>query len=149
MVYYKAWARERVKHQLAMDYRPAHIITNNPEVFYRAANYYRVEIKHASRDYTAEEGEHFHYLVHWPKRTRESGRQEYKPTKTTFVRGARRLISPRCDHCYHKSFNTVCPVCGTYFKINWCKDNQHAVNTFYYIDRKLEERPEWKIPGSR
>ena len=132
-----------------MDYRPAHIITNNPGVFYRAARFYHVEIQNASKDYTETEGEHYHYLVHWPKRVRENGTTIYKPTKTTFVRGARRLISPRCDNCYHKSFTKTCSICGTYIQIKWAQSNEHAVNIFNYIAKKLQEHPDWSVPGSR
>ena len=132
-----------------MDYRPAHVVTNNPEVFYRAAIHYGLDIQNASRDYSEAEKEHFHYLIHWEKRRRPDGEWTNKPTKTTFVRGARRLISPRCNYCYHKSFKTKCPVCGTYIHIQWCHGDEHATNTFNYIQRKLEEHPDWKIPGSR
>ena len=129
-----------------MDYKPVHIVTNQSySEFIRAVRFYHVEIVTASQDFTAEEGLHYHYLIHWPSRYNASrGHNELKPSKTTFIRGARRLILPRCA-CYNKSHNTRCPVCKVFYKLIWCKSDEHAKNCFDYIERKIELHPEWKL----
>ena len=122
-----------------MDYKPVHIITNNWEILSRVLAFSHIEVQIASKDYTEEEGEHYHVLVHWPKT-----KKAYKPSKTTAIRRCRRLQTPRCE-CYDKSFNTKCPVCGTFYKLIWCKSDDHAVNVFQYIERKVQERPTWRL----
>ena len=132
----------------AMDYKPVHVITNYPvDLWKRAVRFYHVEVVTGCEDHDGSEF-HCHYLVHWPVRRKPSGRTELKPSKTTFVRGARRLITPRCS-CYNRAHNTPCEQCGFYFKLNWCEDDEHAKNTFEYIEGKLILQPNWRLYGQQ
>ena len=127
---------------MTMDYKPCHIITNST-VLQRALRFYTVQIVTASDDYTEEEGRHYHYLVHWPYHAEK--KQKLKPTKTTLVRGARRLLTPRCEWCYNRNHNKRCERCGVWFKLIWCKGDDHAINCHNYIRRKIDLHPEWEI----
>ena len=125
-----------------MDYRPCHIVTNDRQL-QRVLRFYHVEVITASEDYTQEEGLHYHYLVHWPVHETVRG-PRLKPTKATFTRSSRRLITPRCT-CYNKQHSAKCDTCGNWYKFIWPKDDNHTQNIFRYIRRKIELQPQWEV----
>ena len=126
-----------------MAYKPCHIITNDEFLSFKLLGQ-GIDYELGSKDYTEEEGEHYHFLVHWP-RNQYTG--ALTPTRNVAIRKWRRE-NPREEHCpgcYDRAFGPACLHCGIFYKIIWAHTEQHHNNIKTYIEDKWVDHPEWKI----
>ena len=122
-----------------MAHKPVHIITNDDTFVLQL---YQTGLEHVigSEDYTEEEGLHYHYLINWPVNTATA---TLSPTRNGAVGRWRK--SHNCRDCKSRQSNYKCKTCGLYYKFIWCQSEFHTNNTKKYIERKIEEHPEWDV----
>ena len=127
-----------------MAYKPVHLITND-DLLHLGLALAEIEYEIGSEDYTEAEGLHYHYLLRWDV---NEVTRTLSPTRRGAVQTFRNngVKLGRCKNgCKNKQFNYPCPECGTFYKFIWCQTPEHTNNVRAYIQKKIDEHPDWAL----